>query len=267
MFIAVRISRKPSGERARRIPVRTRRVAVSLADWVFIWYRSAVSWLAELSACAGRVGSLWCMCWQIWVELLHCSCKWSCCCGDLLMRAELWVMLACWRPAFLYRCRWAARGPVEDGAEVMGTDWLALVWVCRQPGRNLQCINTACACYTLSVWPKEFGCLYDCVTEGVWLSVWPWEVPTGCYLCLSNRSSLGWLWHSVWRYHGDVLVVLELSWGCSFVMVEVRFGRTCLLQNACYFISDLFCSTTWEERSFYSTDNVCCNDIYWDVWV
>jgi hypothetical protein len=80
-------------------------------------------------------------------------------------------MLACWRPAFLYHCCWAAHGPVEDGAEVMGADWLAPVWVYRQPGRKLQCINTACACYTLSVSPKEFGCLPDCVTEGVWLAV------------------------------------------------------------------------------------------------
>jgi hypothetical protein len=72
------------------------------------------------------------------------------------------LILVCCRPAFLYRCRWAARGPVEDGAEVMGADWLAFVWVYRKPGCKLQCINTACACYTLSVWPKEFGCLSDC---------------------------------------------------------------------------------------------------------
>jgi hypothetical protein len=44
--------------------------------------------------------------------------------------------------------------------------WLAPVLECRQPGRELQCINTACVHYAVSVRPKEFACLLDC--DGVW---------------------------------------------------------------------------------------------------
>jgi hypothetical protein len=44
----------------------------------------------------------------------------------------------------------------------VGTGWLAPVLVNREPGRQLQCINTACARNAVSVWPKEFACLLDC---------------------------------------------------------------------------------------------------------
>jgi hypothetical protein len=68
-------------------------------------------------------------------------------------------MLACWRPAFLYRCRWAARGLVEGGAEVMGANWLALVGV--QTTRP----QAAMYKYCLRLLP------FVCLTEGVWMSV------------------------------------------------------------------------------------------------
>jgi hypothetical protein len=123
------------------MPARTHRVPVRLADWLAVFFSTAQ--------------------WRVVLLLLLFS-QCSYCCGDLLLRAELWLMLACWRPAFLYHCRWATCGPVGGGAEVMGADWLAPVWVYEQPGRKLQCIYTACTCYTLSVRPKEFACLLDC---------------------------------------------------------------------------------------------------------
>jgi hypothetical protein len=122
---------------------------------VFFWFSSAESWLAAPDACAGsvvglqcvallrgaytgRVDGLWC------VELLpH---RWGSCRDELLPRAELLVMmvlmvlmvlmLACWRPAFLSRCRWAACGPVGGGTEVVGAGWLVSVLVCRWPAAS-----------------------------------------------------------------------------------------------------------------------------------
>jgi hypothetical protein len=72
------------------------------------------------------------------------------------------LMLACWRPTFLSRCRWVECGPVGGRAEVMDAGWLASVLECRQPGHKLQCINTACIRYAVSVRLKEFACLFDC---------------------------------------------------------------------------------------------------------
>jgi hypothetical protein len=40
--------------------------------------------------------------------------------------------------------------------------WLTPVLECRQPGRELRCINAACVRYAVSVRPKEFACLFDC---------------------------------------------------------------------------------------------------------
>jgi hypothetical protein len=37
------------------------------------------------------------------------------------------------------------------GAAMVIADWVALVWLYRQPGCKLQCINIACSCYTVGV--------------------------------------------------------------------------------------------------------------------
>jgi hypothetical protein len=46
------------------------------------------------------------------------------------------MMLASWRPAFLFRCCWTVCGPVVGGAEVVSAGWLAPVLVCRRPAAS-----------------------------------------------------------------------------------------------------------------------------------
>ena len=44
------------------------------------------------------------------------------------------LMIASWRPTFLYHYRWTARGPIGSGAAIMSADWIALVLVSRELG-------------------------------------------------------------------------------------------------------------------------------------
>jgi hypothetical protein len=77
------------------------------------------------------------------------SCCWYCCYWSY--RWSYWNSSSCcWRPVFLFRCRWATCGPVGGVAEVVRAGWLAPVLEFRQPSGELQCIKTACARYAVA---------------------------------------------------------------------------------------------------------------------
>jgi hypothetical protein len=72
----------------------------------------------------------------------------------------------CWRPAFLYPCHSAARGPVGDGAAVLRANCVALVWMSREPGCRLWCISIACSCYPGGVVCLTCGRFSYCIWVG-----------------------------------------------------------------------------------------------------
>jgi hypothetical protein len=102
-----------------------------------------------------------------------CPCKWGCCHDELLPRAELLVMtlvlmILLVLSASLLEARIFIPLPLGWVRASWRRSWSCGRWLgsacvgVQATGRELQCINTACAHYAVSVWPKEFPCLLDC---------------------------------------------------------------------------------------------------------
>jgi hypothetical protein len=98
-------------------------------------------------ACAGRVGAV----------QLHWSLAGSVATTEVRDVTDAGLMVARWRPVFLYHCRWAARGRIGGGVAMVSVECIGLVLVSRDPGCK-RCINIISSSYVVGA----ACCLLEC---------------------------------------------------------------------------------------------------------
>jgi hypothetical protein len=102
----------------------------------------AVGQLASESPAAAD----WSECWRSRLAPVLSSC-WEQSCISWRKHSCDWWWLC--RSPHLYTLAARRRAPVDDEGVVMGTNWVVLVCVSREPGCRLWCINTTCSHYAV----------------------------------------------------------------------------------------------------------------------
>jgi hypothetical protein len=161
----------------------------------------------------------------------------------VLLILELMIILL--KAHILFRCRWATCGPVGGGTEVEGAGWLAPVLA----GRELQCMNTACARYAVSV--DQGVCLSVRLwsKQGVCLSVWLWEVPTWLFYKM----------HFVSIYSVVCIDRIFFAHTCMHTQ-NLPFGTNC-----CCYLSIPFTLTPY-HLWYINKNNIFSFQIFWYIY-